>query len=121
MVYSALKPSRCLRWQFVPACRARDRDRVKDRGLKQDLCCGVADFSARASHDTGDADRSTLICDQEVLFVQDALFIVKRGYLLALFGPANLNATGQPVEVVGVKGLAHLKHHVVRDVDGYRN
>ncbi len=53
--------------------------------------------------------------------MQDALFIVKRGYLLALFGPANLNTTGQPVEVIGVKGLAHLKHYVVRDVDGYRN
>ena len=46
------------------------------------------------------------------------LFVIKGGYLLALFCSPHFNASGELVQIVGVKRLTKLQHDVVGDVHG---
>ena len=68
------------------------------------------------AHDTGDADGSGGVRDQEVLDVERALLLVQGGDLLPRGGTPHDDVAGEPVEVVAVVRLAELEHDVVGDV-----
>ncbi len=78
----------------------------------------VGDLGVGAAHDAGQADRTAVVGDDEVLGVQLPLDAVEGDDLLALLRAAHADGALDLVAVVGVQRLAELHHHVVGDVDG---
>ena len=74
-----------------------------------------------AAHDAGDADRSAVVGDQQIVGVEGADDVVEGGDLLAGLGAADDDVALKLGPVVGVVGLAELEHDVVADVDGERD
>ena len=102
-----------------------DDSRVEVRRLQDDVDRSafrhLADLGGRPAHDAGQADRTGVVDDEQVVGVQPALDAVEGDQGLVGPGPAHGDASGQPGGVVGVQRLAQLEHHVVRHVDDQRD
>ena len=105
-----------------------DRHCIEVRGLEEDVGRALPDLGVGAAHDTGDADDARTfavgrVCDQEILRVEFAFFLVQGHQRLARTGAAHDDRGSQVAQIVGVHRLTEIEHDVVRDVDreGHRS
>jgi hypothetical protein len=125
-VTAPLEPRRRLGAQPVPLGAPGDRERVEPGGLERDVARRAVDPRRASAHDPGEADRRVVaVADDEVLArVPECAGVhrelehraVEQLEGLPVAGPPRREAAVEAVEVVGVRRLAELEHHVVRGV-----
>ena len=120
-VGAALEPLGGLGRQLVAAFGAEDGDRVPVGGLDEDVGRGLGQLGGLAAHHTGEADRSGVVGDQQVLGGELSVGSVERGHPFARTRSSYDDRAGELVAVVAVDRLAQLEHHVVGDVDRQRD
>jgi len=107
--------------QLVAAAGTANGHLIEVRGFHQDVRRRIAHLGGCAAHHTRDTDGTGAVRNEEVLDVERALLVVQCGDRLPCHGPADHDVAGQFVQVIAVRGLAELEHHVVGDVHGQGN
>jgi len=106
-----------LRRQLVPTESASNGHRVETRRLKDNVAGGRCQLGGLPAHHAGQADRPSVIGDQQVVGRQLPVDIIEGGQSLSLRGLPDHDRPPKPVTVVGVQRLPRLQHHVIGDVN----
>jgi hypothetical protein len=90
---------------------------IKPRSLKHDVCGRVIDLRMPSTHRAGEAQRATIIANDEILFVECANNVVQRFECLGCTSPTGANGTRNLCLIKRMQRLPYFKHYVVRHID----